>query len=67
MIGQGEEGGRSVPVLPEQSPPTLCAEALWALSEYAVLSPALAAAEVLPLAEEMAGDILEHSLVTYLR
>lgn len=64
VIGQGENDGRSVAAAPEQSPPTLCAEALWALSEYAVLSPTLAAAEVLPLAEQMAGDELEHPLVT---
>lgn len=41
------------------SPSTLCAEALWALSEYAVLSPGLASAEVLPLAAALAGDITE--------
>lgn len=40
-------------------PATLCAEALWALSEYAVLSPGLASAEVLPLAAALAGDITE--------
>lgn len=44
-------------------PPRLCAETLWALSEYAVLSPGLAAAEVLPLAEVLAMDTLEHAEV----
>lgn len=45
-------------------PSTLCAEALWALSEYAVLSPGLASAEVLPLAAALAGDTTECSQVT---
>ena len=40
-------------------PSTLCVEALWALSEYAVLSPGLASAEVLPLAAALAGDSTE--------
>lgn len=40
-------------------PPSLCAEALWALSEYAVLSPGLAATEVLPLAETLARSTAE--------
>ncbi|CAM9730279.1 unnamed protein product, partial [Hapterophycus canaliculatus] len=44
-------------------PRALCVEALWALSEYAVLSPELAAAEVLPLAERLATDTLEHSQI----
>lgn len=45
-------------------PSTLCAEALWALSEYAVLSPGLASAEVLPLAAALAGDTVECPQVT---
>lgn len=44
-------------------PRALCVEALWALSEYAALSPGLAAAEVLPLAEGLASDTREHSQV----
>lgn len=44
-------------------PGALCAEALRALSEYAVLSPGLAAAEVLPLAEDLAMDTLEQAQV----
>ncbi|CAM9942146.1 unnamed protein product, partial [Scytosiphon promiscuus] len=44
-------------------PRALCAEALWALSEYAVLSPELAGAEVLPLAEVLATDTLEHAQI----
>lgn len=44
-------------------PGALCAEALQALSEYAVLSPGLAAAQVLPLAEDLAMDTLEHAQV----
>lgn len=45
-------------------PSTLCAEALWALSEYAVLSPGLASADVLPLAAALAGDTAECPQVT---
>ena len=45
-------------------PWALCVEALWALSEYAVLSPGLASAEVLPLAAALAGDTTECPQVT---
>lgn len=48
-------------------PPQLCAEALWALSEYAVLSPGLAVKQVLPLAEELARNTLECPQVTAAR
>lgn len=44
-------------------PPSLCAEALWALSEYAVLSPGLAATEVLPLAETLVRNTAENPQV----
>lgn len=57
------EGG--VGVVDLSCPRALCVEALWALSEYAVLSPELAAAEVLPLAEVLATDTLEHAQVPY--
>lgn len=53
------------PTTLESYPVALCLEALWALSEYAVLSPGLATAEVLPLAEELAGDALENPLVLF--
>lgn len=45
-------------------PTDLCVEALWALSEYAVLSPGLATTEVLPLAVELARDTREHPMVS---
>eukprot|EP00752_Nemacystus_decipiens_P014731 g13119.t2 len=44
-------------------PRALCAAALFALSEYAVLSPRLAASEVLPLAEGLASDTREHAQI----
>lgn len=53
----------SSPLSSSSCPSALCAEALRALSEYAVLSPGLAAADVLPLAEELATDTLEHAQV----
>ena len=50
-------------------PSSLCAEALWAMSEYAVLSPGLAAEKVLPLAETLARDTAEdpqvHKIIYY--
>lgn len=68
----GETGGGTaltadpavgVGVVDTSCPRALCAEALWALSEYAVLSPELAAGEVLPLAEVLATGTLEHAQV----
>lgn len=49
---------------PPFCPTDLCGEALWALSEYAVLSPGLATTEVLPLAVELARDTQEHPVVS---
>lgn len=64
-VGQDREATAAARVsLPTSScPRALCTEALWALSEYAVLSAGLAAAEVLPLAEGLASDTLEHPQV----
>lgn len=73
LVGRGKrwpgDGDDAVPPPPPPPPSSsrcpreLCAEALWALSEYAVLSPGLAAAEVLPLAEGLASDTGEHAQV----
>ncbi|CAN0408534.1 unnamed protein product, partial [Ectocarpus sp. 12 AP-2014] len=64
-VGQDRRATTAAGVsLPASScPRALCTEALWALSEYAVLSAGLAAAEVLPLAEGLASDTLEHPQV----
>ncbi|CAN0042510.1 unnamed protein product [Ectocarpus sp. 6 AP-2014] len=59
--GATAAAGGSLPA--SSCPRALCTEALWALSEYAVLSAGLAAAEVLPLAERLASDTLEHPQV----
>ena len=56
---RGLESSPPPPSPSTSCPRALCAEALWALSEYAVLSPGLAA-EVLPLAEGLASDTREH-------
>lgn len=67
--GRGRRPGDGDDAVPSSSsssscPRALCAEALWALSEYAVLSPGLAAAEVLPLAEGLASDTREDAQVS---
>ncbi|CAN0242316.1 unnamed protein product, partial [Ectocarpus sp. 8 AP-2014] len=64
-VGQdrGATTAASVSLPASSCPRALCTEALWALSEYAVLSARLAAAEVLPLAEGLASDTLEHPQV----
>ncbi|CAM9634972.1 unnamed protein product [Ectocarpus fasciculatus] len=60
-VGQDRGSATAGVSIPASSCPwTLCSEALWALSEYAVLSPGLAAVEVLPLAEGLASDTMEH-------
>lgn len=55
----GREGAGVARRFASSCPPALCAEALWALSEYAVLSPGFAAAELLPLAQRRAEDTYE--------
>lgn len=62
---RGTEGGDACAAVPSSCPASLCVEALRTLSEYAVLSPGLAVAKVLPLAEGLAGDTTESPKVHY--
>lgn len=63
--GVGGKIDRGAGILVSSCPPTLCIEALWALSKYAVLSPGLAVAEVLPLAKQLADDTFEDPQVIF--